>query len=82
MKCPACGAGPVALLEQMLDGIGGGKVTLTIEGRDLVAIAGLLATHDPAFDTVIESSELPARTLHEWSRRGSDAPHLRHQAVR
>jgi uncharacterized protein YegJ (DUF2314 family)/rubredoxin len=57
MKCPSCGAGPVALLEQMLDGVGGGKVTLTIEGRDVVAIASLLASHDPAFDTVIEASD-------------------------
>jgi len=57
MKCPACGAGPVALLEQMLDGVGGGMVTLTIEGRDVVAIASLLASHDPAFDTVIEASD-------------------------
>lgn len=57
MKCPACGAGPVALLEQMLDGMGGGKVALTIEGRDVVDIARLLASHDPAFDTVIEASD-------------------------
>ena len=57
MKCPACGAGPVALLDQMLDGMGGGKVTLTIEGRDVVDIARLLASHDPALDTVIEASD-------------------------
>jgi uncharacterized protein YegJ (DUF2314 family) len=57
MKCPACGAGPVALIEQMLDGLGGGKVTLAIEGRDIVAIAGLLANNDPAFPTVIEASD-------------------------
>jgi len=57
LKCPACGVGPVALLEQMLEGVGGGKVTLTIEGRDVVDIARLLASHDPAFDTVIEASD-------------------------
>jgi len=32
-------------------------VTLTIEGRDVVDIARLLASHDPAFDTVIEASD-------------------------
>jgi uncharacterized protein YegJ (DUF2314 family) len=57
MKCPACGAGPVALIEQMLEAMGGGKVTLTIEGRDIVAIAGLLANNDPEFPTVIEASD-------------------------
>ena len=57
VKCPACGAGPVALLEEMMEGMGGGMVTLTIEGDDLAAIAALLANHDPAFETVVEASD-------------------------
>jgi hypothetical protein len=57
VKCPACGAGLVALIEQMLEGVGGGKVTLTIECDDVAAIAALLANHGPAFDTVAEASD-------------------------
>ncbi len=57
LKCPACGAGPVALLDEMTDQLGGGEVTLAIETTDLVALARLLAEHDPRFDTVIEASD-------------------------
>ena len=66
IKCPACGAGPVALLDEMTDQIGGGKVTLAIETTDLVALARLLAEHDPRFETVIEASDF----LRESYRNG------------
>jgi uncharacterized protein YegJ (DUF2314 family) len=41
----------------MVDAMGGGEVTITIEGDDIAAIAALLANHDPSFDTVVEASD-------------------------
>jgi len=57
LKCPECGAGPVALLDKMLETMGGGAVKLTIESDDVSAIATLMANNDPAFPTVIEASD-------------------------
>lgn len=66
LECPACGKGPVALLDEMTDQLGGGEVTLIIETTDLVALARLLAEHDPRFETVIEASDF----LRERYRKG------------
>ena len=35
-KCPACGAGPVALLQRMVDGLGGGRPSPAAAGRPIL----------------------------------------------
>ncbi|MEO5818476.1 MAG: DUF2314 domain-containing protein [Gemmatimonadaceae bacterium] len=57
VACPACGEGPVALLEAMVEAAAGGEVTVTLESDDAVLLATLLAEHAPQFDTVVEASD-------------------------
>ena len=56
-KCPECGFGPIALLAQMVDELGGGQVSVTLESTDAIALAVLLSECDPRFATVVEASD-------------------------
>ncbi len=54
-KCPACGTGPIALLVEMMNNIGGGEVTVTFETTDDEALIRLLSKHDPRFKSPVEA---------------------------
>lgn len=56
-KCPECGAGPVALLIDMLHSVGGSEVTVTFETTDLASLAKLFSEHDLRFDSVVDASD-------------------------
>jgi uncharacterized protein YegJ (DUF2314 family) len=56
-KCPECGAGPIALIAQMMNELGDGAISVTLESEDTIALTALLSDCDPRFDTVVEASD-------------------------